>query len=469
MLMELPQLVWAAIGALACAVIICLGIIIVLRQRNQSLQKELHHLSDQLAQCRGKNILLEEQEARHLENRRQFQQMQSKLAEQMATEARLRAILEKERQAAQEKVAFLQQAHRELKIEFQNLATRIFEEKSARFTRDSRNLLEGMLAPVRSQLEEFKKKIEHVYDKESRDRAILASQIQRLEKLNQRIGQDAINLTRALKGDSRVQGNWGEVILERVLENSGLAQGREYATQVCLRDKSGRLYRPDVVIHLPRDKNIIVDSKVSLRAFARYHDCQDDDCRQAALEQHLQALRQHVRSLAAKRYWELEEMSSPDFVLMFLPVEAAFLTAVEHDPDLITEALQNNVMLVSPSTLLITLRTIENIWRHEYQSRHAVEIARQAAGLYDKFVGFVEALQEVGEKLNRAKDAYLTAYQRLIGGRGNLVKRIDNLKQLGVKPGRQLPADLVEDAGQQDEIQAGCPAKNKDDPCATDR
>ncbi len=467
MSLEIPPLIWTAIGSLGCAVVICAAIIIVQRRRNESLQQSLRHLTGQLARCREKNSQLEQTEAEYRENRRQLERIQAELARRMAAEARLGAIVEKERREAKERTAFFQQAHRELKLEFQNLANRIFEEKSASFTRQSRSLLGGLLEPLQSQLAEFKRKIDDTYDKESRDRAILANQIERLKKLNQRIGQDALNLTRALKGDSKIQGNWGEVVLERVLENSGLSRGREYETQLSLRDRDGRLYRPDVVIFLPRGRNIVIDAKVSLRAYERYHRCRDDDCRQAAMKQHLQALGEHIRSLAAKRYNELEGMRSPDFILMFLPVEAAFLAAVEHDPDLIGEALQNGVMLVGPSTLLVTLRTIENIWRHEYQSRHAVEIARQAAGLYDKFVGFVEALKEVGEKLDRAKDAYLTAYQRLTAGRGNLVSRITNLKRLGIKAGRELPPDLVEETRPAGEDRAAKNKNGRNDPCPT--
>ena len=325
------------------------------------------------------------------------------------------------------------------------------EEKNATFERHNRDLINSLLGPLKNQLSEFRQKVDDVYDKESRDRAILAAQIERLKKLNERIGQDAINLTRALKGDSKVQGNWGEVILERVLEDSGLAEGREYLVQASLHDKSGRIYRPDVIIRLPRGRNIIVDAKVSLRAFERYHSCRDDAGRRQALKQHLQAVREHIRSLAAKRYDELEGVCSPDFILMFLPIEAAFLAAIENDSQLVSEALQKGVVLVSPSTLLVTLKTIESIWRHEYQNRHALEIARQAAGLYDKFVGFAEALQEIGDKLDKARDAWLKARRRLTSGRGNIVKRIDNLKKLGVKARYELPRELVEDALEPDD------------------
>lgn len=443
----LPPEAWITIGFLSLALTVSLLVLWRRRLKNELLQKELRVLTAELAKYREKNSQLEKMAAEYKNAQKLITELQSQLARQLSVETRLKTILEKERQTTGEKLDFLEQAHAVIKSEFQNLAQKIFEEKSSHLAEHNRNLLDSLLTPLQTQLAEFKKKVEDVYDKESRDRAILADQIERLKQINERIGQDAINLTRALKGDSKVQGTWGEVILERVLEASGLTKGREYHTQVSLRDESGRMYRPDAVIHLPDGKDIIVDAKVSLRAYQRYYESRDDPgYRAKALSQHAQALKNHVRDLAQKNYSRLQGIYSLDFILMFLPMEAAFLAAVEHDPNLFSNALEKGIIIVSPSTLLVTLRTIENIWRREYQNRHALEIARQAAGLHDKFVGFVESLMEIGDKLDKAKDAYLTAYQRLVGGRGNLVRKIAQLKQLGVKAGKELPDELLDAA-----------------------
>jgi DNA recombination protein RmuC len=240
-----------------------------------------------------------------------------------------------------------------------------------------------------------------------------------------------------------MRGNWGEVLLERVLEASGLQKGREYDLQVRLRGPAGKIYQPDAIVRLPAGKDVIVDAKMTLNAYARYHDLDDDADRRQALKQHVDAVRGHVRNLAAKPYDRLQGVHSLDFVLMFIPVEAAFLAAAETDNRLWQDACGQNIMIVSPSTLLLTLRIIHNVWRHEYQNRNTLEIARQAGALHDKFVGFVESLTEVGDRLDKAAEAYHTAFQRLTGGRGNLVRRAHALKRLGARASRELPADVL--------------------------
>jgi DNA recombination protein RmuC len=287
-----------------------------------------------------------------------------------------------------------------------------------------------------------------VYDKESRDRTALQTEIHHLKELNNRIAQEALNLTRALKGDSKTRGNWGEVILERVLEASGLQKGREYDVQVNLQDSTGRRYRPDVLIRLPEGKHVIIDAKVSLRAYEAFFCCEEPQEKENHLIHHIEALRTHIRTLAAKSYEDLEGVCSLDFTLIFVPIEAAFLVAVERDNSLFSEAYEKNILLVSPSTLLVTLRTIHNIWRQAYQNRNAVEIAKKAGGLYDKFVGFVESIQEVGRHLEKAREAHIASYARLASGKGNLIKRSQELKELGVKAGKDLPLKLVEQAEQ---------------------
>lgn len=372
------------------------------------------------------------------------QTLQSQAAQFQSEITELGTMLAEERKQADEKIALLNDARDRLKGEFQNLAQKIFDEKSRKFTDQNRLNMDQVVGPLREQLGEFKRRIEDVYDKETRDRTALHAEINHLKTLNQRISKEALNLTKALKGDSKARGNWGEVILERVLEASGLQKGREYDVQVSLKDEVGKRYQPDVVVRLPQGKDVIVDAKVSLNAYEAYYSADDPDEKEAALKDHITALRTHIRSLASKRYEGLEGVRTLDFVLMFVPIEAAFLVAVEKDRDLFNEAFEKNIMVVSPSTLLVTLRTIENIWRNEYQNRYALEIAKKAGGLYDKFAGFVASLEEIGRQLDKARDAYQIARNRLAKGRGNLIRRTDELRDLGVKASKELPQDLIE-------------------------
>ncbi|MBC2744325.1 MAG: DNA recombination protein RmuC [Desulfosarcina sp.] len=314
--------------------------------------------------------------------------------------------LDAERRQAQEKIALLNDARERLTNEFKVLAERILEEKGKTFADHNKAQMDGLIGPLREQLGDFKKRVEDVYDKESRDRVALVNEINHLKNLNERIGKDALNLTNALKGDVKTLGGWGEVILERILEASGLEKGRAYETQVSLAGASGSRYQPDVIVRLPEGRDVIVDAKVSLKAYERYHASADETVRATAIKEHLASLRTHLKGLSEKHYEDLEGIRTLDFVLMFVPIEGAFFAAVEHDRSLFTEAFEKNVILVSPSTLLVTLRTIHNIWRYADQNENALEIARQAGGLYDKFIGFIEALEEVGRQLDRAKEAY---------------------------------------------------------------
>ena len=347
--------------------------------------------------------------------------------------------LDAERRHAEEKIALLNDARERLTNEFKVLAERILEEKGKTFADHNKTQMDGLIGPLREQLGNFKKRVEDVYDKESRDHAALLNEISHLKNLNERIGKDALNLTNALKGDVKTMGGWGEVILERILEASGLEKGRAYETQVSLIGSNGSRYQPDVIVRLPEGRDVIVDAKVSLKAYEHYHASTDETVRATAIKAHLTSLRAHLKGLSEKHYEDLEEVRTLDFVLMFVPIEAAFFTALAHDRSLFTEAFEKNVILVSPSTLLVTLRTIHNIWRSADQNENALEIARQAGGLYDKFIGFIEALEDVGRQLDRAREAHRLARDRLCLGRGNLVRRAEQLKALGVKANKALP------------------------------
>jgi DNA recombination protein RmuC len=417
-----------------------------------ALQNDLRKESAALAQAREKGLRLERVEAEKIRREEQILVLQEQSSRLKTEMAELRTVLGEERKQADEKIALLHEAREELKNQFQNLAQRIFDEKGRTFTELNKNSIEHLVNPLRDQIGDFKKRVEDVYDKESRDRAALQTEIHHLKELNQRISKEALNLTRALKGDSKARGNWGEVVLERVLEASGLQKGREYDIQVSLKDASGKRYQPDVIVRLPQGKDVVVDAKVSLKDYETYYSAEEPAEKESALKAHIEAIRTHIRSLAGKSYEALEGVRSLDFVLMFVPVEAAFIAAVERDRELFREAFEQNILVVSPSTLLVTLRTIENIWRNAHQNRNALEIAKKAGALYDKFVGFLEALQEVGQQLDKAKAAYQTASDRIVSGRGNLIRRAEELKTLGVKAGKEMPQNLVEMAPEPDDL-----------------
>jgi DNA recombination protein RmuC len=415
-----------------------------------SVEVQLDQRRDAMAEMEAKKAALAQSVTRipvleeSLERGRQVQDQLS--AVNLSLEKKLSertTQLDAERRQAEEKIALLNDARERMTVEFKVLAERILEEKGKTFADRNRVQMDGLIGPLREQLGNFRKRVEDVYDNESRDRATLLNEISHLKNLNERIGKDALNLTNALKGDVKMLGGWGEVILERILEASGLEKGRAYETQVSLTSSHGRRYQPDAIVRLPEGRDVIVDAKVSLKAYERYHASTDETVRATAIKAHLVSLRSHLKGLSEKHYEDLDGIRTLDFVLMFVPIEAAFFTALEHDRFLFSEAFEKNVILVSPSTLLVTLRTIHNLWRYADQNENALEIARQAGGLYDKFVGFIEAMEEVGRQLDRAREAHRTARDRLCSGRGNLVRRAEQLKALGVKANKALPAAYV--------------------------
>ncbi|MCI0750008.1 MAG: DNA recombination protein RmuC [Nevskiales bacterium] len=326
-----------------------------------------------------------------------------------------------------------------LETRFKQLAQDILEDKSRRFTDQNRENLEQILKPLRERISGFEQQVRDTYDKETRDRVALFQQIRSLQDLNQKVAEDARDLTTALKGQSKTQGNWGEMILERILEQSGLTRGREYETQFTARAEDGGRRRPDAVVHLPDHRDIVIDAKVSLAAFVRATEAGTDEAHAAALAEHVASVRTHVQSLSAKEYQNLDGLQTLDFVLMFVPSEAAYIEAVRTEPRLFEEALARNIGLVCPSTLLPTLRTVENLWRFERQSRNAADIADKAGRLYNKFVGLVDDLDKLGRALDTTGKAYQAARNKLSEGRGSLVDRAEELKQLGAKTSKQLP------------------------------
>lgn len=359
-------------------------------------------------------------------------------------EAKLITLLTTERQHAAEKLQLLENAREELRMQFTTLAQQIFEEKSARFSDLNREKLDNILQPFNNQLTAFKQEINEIYRHDSRERISLKNEIVQLRDLNQQVNREAVNLANALKGDTKIQGNWGELVLERVLEKSGLRRGLEYDTQSGFRDNSNRLLKPDVVVHLPEGKDIIIDSKVSLIAWEKHINSDDENERRIHLRAMIKAIREHITVLGKKNYPELSGIHSLDFVLMFMPIEAAFSTAFKEDDSLFVEALGKNIIIVTPTTLLAALRTIENIWQFEHQSKNSLEIARRAGIIYDKFRSFVEDMEKIGKQLATCHSTYDSALLKLTRGRGNLIAQAEQLKELGVQVKKEMPQSITD-------------------------
>ncbi|MBN1949238.1 MAG: DNA recombination protein RmuC, partial [Candidatus Cloacimonetes bacterium] len=322
---------------------------------------------------------------------------------------------------------------------FENLANRIFEEKSQKFTQENRSRLDEILDPLRERIREFEQKVDSTNKEHLARNVSLIEQIHNLEKLNRQISEDAENLTKALKGDVKVRGNWGEVILERILEESGLQKGREYETQASFTEEDGSRKQLDVLIKLPEEKYLIIDSKLSLLDYERLVAAEEEAEQQQHLRKLLSSVRTHIEGLYRKHYHDLKEINTPDFVLLFMPIEGCFSVVVQNDQGLYQYALEKHIVIVSPSTLLVTLRTIAFIWRQENQTRNAMEIARQSGNLYDAFVRLLEDLEKIGNSISKADQVYQEAVKRISTGRGNLVSRVENLRQLGAKASKNIP------------------------------
>jgi DNA recombination protein RmuC len=467
------------LAALACGILLgSLVTLWVLRQRHRTARRELAHAAE-LTETGLKQTLaglqaklertqrdLMEMEAKHealvaraasleersarlsqlerqlTEERRRFEGSEaerSELARRLTAET---VRSEAQQRQAEAQIAALSEARSEMKLVFRQLAEEIFATQSKKFSDQNRAGLTPLLTPLQEQLNEFRKRVEAVYDQELRDRTALKVEVTQLKNLNERVGAEALNLTRALKGDSKVRGQWGELILSRILEEAGLVEGREFETQVSLSDHGNRRFQPDVVVRLPGGKDVVIDAKVSLVAYERYYRSSDDAEREEARKAHLQSVRRHLQALSAKAYADLEGIRSLDFVLMFIPVEGAFHLVLESAPEIFDQAFEKNIVVVSGATLMVTLRTIRHAWRDVQQSRNAQAIAREAGLLYDKFVGFADALEQIGKQLDKARQAHRQARERLVSGRGNLVARTQKLLELGVKARKSLPPDV---------------------------
>ena len=387
--------------------------------RNQALLKEKEELIQQIQALRAENSIQNQQLARAEGD---FLNLQEKLDTQ-----------KKEMETIQQKFT----------SEFESIAAKILKQNTAEFSASNQKSITELLSPLKEKIQVFEKKVEDTYEKGLKDQTDLKAELKKLHDLNLKISDEANNLTRALKGDVKKQGNWGEMILERILERSGLTEGREYQKQESVLSENGQRFQPDVVIHLPDQKHIVVDSKVSLVAYERLVNSDNERDRMNHVREHLQSVRGHIKILSEKHYQNSQGFNSPDFVLLFIPIESSFSIAVQEDQDLFSFAWDNKVVIVSPSTLLATLRTIASIWQQENQNRNALEIARQSGALYDKFVGFIEDMESIGKSIDSTRKNYEMATNKLYTGSGNLVKRAENIKKLGAKTTKELPQEKL--------------------------
>ena len=407
-------------------------------------RSEQHEVSKALAvRLQSEN----DQLGRHLEKVREENVASRSDAETAKLQlTQIRTQLAEAEKGFREKEALFREASEGLKKEFQLLANQIFEHHGQKLRSANTEQLTNVLRPFKEQITDFKRKVEEVYTTDAKDRASLLTEVRNLQEASERVNREAESLTRALKGDTRVQGNWGEVVLERVLTDSGLRRDHEYVVQASFRNEGGELKRPDVIIHLPGDKDVVIDAKVSLAAYEQALALGDEAAREDAVTRHVQSLRNHVRNLGSQDYDRLEGVRSLDFVLLFIPVEAAFTMAMERDPAIFAEAFEKRLVIVSPTTLMMTLRIIDNVWRYEKQSRNAQEIARRAGALYDKVRVILEDMDQLGKSLGTARRSYDSAYARLVSGKGNLVRQVEQFRELGADVKKALPRDLVEAA-----------------------
>ncbi|WP_139707844.1 DNA recombination protein RmuC [Aeromonas allosaccharophila] len=403
------------------------------QERYQALQDRFDELQDE-----------------RMQGQQKLDQQQTLLIKLTARLKDAEATLRSERLAAAEKLQLQQEAEQRLSQQFENLANRIFEQNSGNFRELNQNSLDLLLTPLKEQLEGFRRQVGETHAQETAQRHSLKFELERLAELNARMTEEAAALTRALKGDSKQQGNWGEVVLARILSECGLREGHEYHTQVNIEVEKGKRYQPDVIVHLPQEKDIIIDAKVSLTAYERWYNADDELEKAVALKEHVASVRNHIRELGRKDYQQLPGVRTLDYVLMFVAVEPAFLTAMEADPSLVRYGLDNNILLVSPTNLMVALRTIENLWRYERQNQNARQIAERAGRLYEKLRLFVEEMQQMGGSLHKAQESYDKAMGRLVNGRGNLIAQVERFRELGVEVTKSLPEPLVERALERD-------------------
>ncbi|HEY0897955.1 MAG TPA: DNA recombination protein RmuC [Sphingobacteriaceae bacterium] len=409
-------------------------IILLLLQRKGKIKSENDRILIDLAKAEEKlNILSTEKSSLTAE----LASEREKYLEAIRTLESTRSFYQSQKEKILEQKQEIEDLQKKLTSEFENIANRLLEEKSQKFTEQNQSNLNTLLSPLKEQIKVFEKKVDEAYDKELRDKVSLREELKKLNEMNTRLSNDATNLTNALKGETKTQGNWGELILETILEKSGLAKNREYFLQQSYSSEEGRKYQPDVIIHLPDNKRIVIDSKVSLVDFERYFSCDNEQDKNLCLKNHIASIRKHIKGLSDKNYQSLYQLQSLDFVLMFMPVEPAFSLATQHDNTLFNEAFEKNIVIVSPSTLLATLRTIASIWKFEYQNKNALKIAKEGEALYDKFHDLIKDLEKIQGGFENVQRSFSQAFTKL-EGRGGIIRRIENLRELGVKGNKRL-------------------------------
>ncbi|MDY0213862.1 MAG: DNA recombination protein RmuC [Desulfuromonadaceae bacterium] len=404
----------------------------------------LWHLQRTRTQGGVLRLRLEQLQQHQRESLLRNESLQDELSETKGNLIQAQTRLEQQQQWMQEKEEFFHQTRESMQAQFKVLAQDIFDEKGRTFKHDNKAGLGEILEPFRNQLQEFRHRIDDIHVTDLKDRTTIRHELEQLRTTSHQLNKEAVNLTRALKGENKLQGNWGEMVLERVLEQSGLRKGHEYMTQVSLRNAENQLLRPDVVVLMPEGRNIIIDSKVSLTAYERYCSAEELSTKEQALKQHVHAVRQHINDLGSKDYADLYGGKSLDFVLMFMPLEPAFICAIQHAEDLLDLALNNRVIVVTPTTLLATMRTVENIWRYERQNQNARAIAARAGAVYDKLRGFVEDMEKIGVQISTLEQQYHSAMNKLTQGKGNLVSQASRFVELGVKVKRKMPDSVLE-------------------------
>jgi DNA recombination protein RmuC len=417
-------------------------ILLIVMLKAQFKANNMHALFDlQLNQKKQENQLLI---AKITQLEQELNQYQQQNIAQNIKISELKTRLEETLNAAHERQTILEQSEQRLTTQFENLANRVFEQSGKKIEQQNKQSLEFLLSPLKQQLEGFKKQVQDSFGQEAKERHTLTHEIRNLQQLNELMTKEATNLTNALKGNNKTQGNWGEFILSQILDNSGLRLGYEYHTQVNLTNENNQRLQPDVIVHLPQGGDVVIDSKVTLVAYERYFNSDDEDIKTKAIAEHLISVRNHLKQLSQKDYHKLNGINSLDYVLMFIPVEPAFLSAIDQDPSLINDALKNNIMIVSPTTLLVALRTIHNLWRFEYQNRNAELIADRASKLYDKVRGFIEDMENLGNCLDKAQQTYQNSMNKLSKGRGNVIGQIEKFRELGIEVKKPITPDIAQ-------------------------
>ncbi|MBE2280616.1 MAG: DNA recombination protein RmuC [Ignavibacteriaceae bacterium] len=403
------------------------------------MNRKINSIKDEYSKILTERAVLSEKSSRLSLIENELVETRKNLSMKNAEAEKLSGEFEQFKQITDVRIKELNDAKYQFKLEFENLANRIFEEKGKVFSEQNSKNIDSVLNPLKEQIVEFKKRVESVYESETRDRVGLREQVYQLRELNKQLSEDAQNLTGALKRDTKLQGHWGEVTLERIFESSGLTKGIEFELQVQSKDSSGSSFRPDAVVRLPENKDIVIDAKVSLTAYEQFCSAKTEEERNSALKLHIKSIRSHIDGLKNKPYTQLEGLNNLDYILMFVPIDGAFSIAIGSDNKIFDYAYENNIIMVSPSTLLVTLRTINNIWKQEKQSRNAQEIANKAGELYDKLVGFLDDFERIGKSIEKAGEQFSESKKKLSTGKGNLLKKAQSMKELGINNSKEIP------------------------------